>query len=68
MALVRVKPLSLAVRMALPLVMLQCSAPVLADDGWDESKVEHIEVVGQQGQKYRVDTTTTATKTNTLLR
>jgi catecholate siderophore receptor len=66
MALVRVNPLSLAIRLAFPVVM--CSAPVLADDAWDESKVEHIEVVGQQAQKYRVDTTTTATKTNTLLR
>ena len=68
MALVRVKPLSVAIRMALPMVMLQLSTPVLADDAWDESKVEHIEVVGQQGQKYRIDTTSTATKTNTLLR
>jgi catecholate siderophore receptor len=66
MALVRVNPLSLAIRLAFPVVMF--SAPVLADDAWDESKVEHIEVVGQQDQKYRVDTTTTATKTNTLLR
>lgn len=69
MTKLQITPLACAVRLAMPVMMMSFSAWVSADElAWDDSKVEHIEVVGQQGQKYKVDTTSTATKTDTLLR
>lgn len=69
MTKLHITPLASAVRLALPAMLVSFSTLVSADDlAWDDSKVERIEVVGQQGQKYKVDTTATATKTDTLLR
>ncbi len=68
MSVSKLKPLSLAIQVALPLLAVNFSATSIADDVWDDGKVERIEVVGQHEQKYRIQATTTATKTNTLLR
>ncbi len=55
--------LAQAVRIAL------CAAPVVTSLAVvaDEAPIERIEIVGQS-QKYRMDSSSTATKTNTLLR
>ncbi|MBU1438584.1 MAG: TonB-dependent siderophore receptor [Gammaproteobacteria bacterium] len=69
MSVPKLKPLSCAIQVALSIIAVHFSTAIMADDDvWDDGKVETIEVVGQQEQKYRVLTTTTATKTNTLLR
>lgn len=49
-------------KIAATMALLAVTAPTLADDG-----IEHIEVKGEK-HSYKVQATTTATKTNTLLR